>query len=299
MPVAALTPTFAAPDVMQMRTYDLMASPLVYPGQAVVARLVAAPDNAAAVTVRLRALVYGRDDVLSPLDGESRVLEPGAETILYWRLPDVGGQPIQSIGVALNSAGRETEGAVALDYLKWEGAPDVRLRRPDAPGDFWRRAWVNSVSQFATQFKMALRISQDRGEGMIIQGGSDWTDLRVDATLKVHLAESAGLALRVQGLRRYLAVLMHRSGVLRIVRRYDGETSVLAEAPLAWDFEVAYPLSLEIVGDRIMADAGNVRLEARDLSDRPLKTGAAALIVESGSLSCDELRVRAPLAVAA
>ena len=30
-PAAALTPTFAPPDVVRMRTYELMATPLVYP----------------------------------------------------------------------------------------------------------------------------------------------------------------------------------------------------------------------------------------------------------------------------
>jgi ADP-ribosylglycohydrolase len=294
-PVAALTPTFASPDVVRMRTYDLMATPLLYSGQTVVARIVAAPANAGPVSARLRALIYGGGDALSPFDGDPVRLQPGAEAVLRWRLPDTGGQPIQSIGVALASEDREAEGAVALDYLKWEGAPELRLRRPDAPSDFWRRAWVNSASEFHTQFPLPFRISQDRGEGMIIHGGSDWTDLRIETTLKVHLAQSAGLGLRVQGLRRYLAVLLQRRGVLQIVRRHDGETAILAEAPFDWLFEVAYPLAVEIAGDRVTAEAGGVRLEARD-AVAPLKTGGMALIVESGSCSCDEFRVGAQLA---
>src|SRR5580704_14542905 len=38
---AALTPTFSPPEVVNMRTYDLQASPRVYPGQIVTARVVA------------------------------------------------------------------------------------------------------------------------------------------------------------------------------------------------------------------------------------------------------------------
>ena len=292
-PAAALTPTFASPDVTLMRTYDLMATPLVYPGQTLVARLVASRDNAAPVSARLRALVYGEDDRLDAIDGDPRILEPGGEAILRWRLPDTGGQPIQSIGVGLSDS--DQQGSVALDYLSWEGSPEVRLRRPAAPGEFWRRAWVHAASQFATQFPLPFRISQDRGDGMIIHGGSDWSDLRVETTLKVHLAESAGLGLRVQGLRRYLAVVLHRSGVLRILRRYDEESVTLAEVPLDWSFEVSYPLIVEVAGDRVTADVAGLRLEARN--DAPsLKTGGMALIVESGSCSCDEFFVRAPQA---
>ena len=42
---AAMTPTFSPREMLKMRTYDLMATPLVYPGQTVKARVVAATDN--------------------------------------------------------------------------------------------------------------------------------------------------------------------------------------------------------------------------------------------------------------
>ncbi len=45
-PAAVLTPTFAPPDVTRMRTYELMATPLLYPGQTVRARVIADPLNA-------------------------------------------------------------------------------------------------------------------------------------------------------------------------------------------------------------------------------------------------------------
>ena len=42
---AVSTPTFAPRDVLDMRTYDLMATPLVYSGQSVSARVRAADEN--------------------------------------------------------------------------------------------------------------------------------------------------------------------------------------------------------------------------------------------------------------
>lgn len=37
-----------------------------------------------------------------------------------------------------------------LDWLRIDGPPEVRLRRPDGPAEFWRRAWVKRRSGAAT-----------------------------------------------------------------------------------------------------------------------------------------------------
>ena len=209
-PVAALTPTFAPPEVTRMRTYELVATPLVYPGETVRGRVAANSANARETSVALRALVYGAGDALTPVDSEPAFLSPGAESILAWRLPDTGGQPIQSIGLAISSRSGPQDGAIVLDWLRVDGPPDVRLRRPEAQSDFWRRAWVNAVSIFSTSSPAAFRVSQDRGEGMIIHGLRRWCDYLVEATLIVHLADHAGIGVRVQGLRRYYAMLLVR-----------------------------------------------------------------------------------------
>src|SRR5579863_184517 len=69
-PVAAMTPTFTPPDVVKMRTYELMATPTLYPGQTVSARLVADRENSSSIQAVLRIEVYGANDALRALDGE-------------------------------------------------------------------------------------------------------------------------------------------------------------------------------------------------------------------------------------
>ena len=248
-----MTPTFTPPEVTRMRTYELMATPLVYSGQRVQARVIARSENAGDVAVSLSVLVYGAGDSLAPLDSEAVVLAANEETILDWRLPDTGGQPIQSLGVMARSRGGAPDGAIVLDWLRWDGPPDVRLRRPREPSDFWRRAWVNAVDNFSTTFPQALRISQDRGEGMIIHGGRQWRDYRVETALKAHLAEHMGVGVRVQGLRRFYAVLLERPDKLLLVRVRDRARTVLAEASFAWSFETPYTLVVEANGREISA----------------------------------------------
>ncbi len=288
-PARIVTPTFTPPEVTRMRTYELMATPLVYSGQRVQARIIGRPENSGEVTVCLSALVYGASDSLAPLDSGAVVLAPNDEAILDWRLPDTGGQPIQSVGVAVWSPDGAQEGAVVLDWLRWDGSPDVRLCRPREPSDFWRRAWVNAVDNFSTAFPQAFRVSQDRGEGMIIHGGRQWRDYRVETRLKAHLAEHMGVGLRVQGLRRFYAVLLERPDKLLLVSVRDGARTLLAEAIFPWSFERSYKFIVEADGRKISASVDGVRLATRDDTDEAFVDGGVAIIIQGGAASTDEM----------
>ena len=293
-PSVAMTPTFASPEVTRMRTYELMATPLIYSGQKVRARVIADSKNAGVVAISLSASVYCLEDAIRTLESETVTMAPGQETVLEWRLPDTDGQPIQSIGIALRSPSGVQDGAIIVDWLRWDGPPNIRLRRPRERSDFWRRAWVNAVDTFSTSFSQAFRISQDRGEGMIIHGTREWSDYRVETALTVHLAEHAGVGVRVQGLRRFYAVLLVRSNILRLVRARDGETTVLAETAFEWSFERPHHFIIETVGQEIAVSVDGVRLAARDDSEAAIADGGVALIVEGGSASSDEIKVAPP-----
>lgn len=288
---AVSTPTFTPRDVLDMRTYELMATPLVYPGQVVKARVVADKANTGAVVVRLRARVYDEHDQLRDVDGEGRVLQPGEAAILDWRLPEFGGQPIGEIGIAFAADGRRADGRVLLDYLRWDGAPQATLRRPAGDSDFWRRAWVNGVSFFSKRFSPSFRISQDRGEGLIIHGTRQWTDYRVDTEIVIHLGSYGGVSVRVQGLRRRYDVRLTRQGRLEIVRVRDDDVEVLASTPFPLQFETRIGCTVSVAGREIRADVGSVSLAARDDSEQAFADGGIGLLVAEGALSTDEVRV--------
>jgi hypothetical protein len=289
--VAATTPTFAPRDVLNMRTYELMATPLVYPGQVVRARVVADRANAGAVAVRLRARVYDEHDELRDVDAEPKALKPGEEAILEWRLPEFGGQPIGEIGIALAADGRRAGGRVILDYLRWDGAPHVTLRRPAGDSDFWRRAWVNGVSFFSKRFPPSFRISQDRGEGLIIHGTRQWTDYRADTDVVIHLGNYGGVSVRVQGLRRRYDVRLTRAGALEIVRVRDDDVEVLASTPFPLEFETKIGFSVAVQGAEIRARVGDTTLTARDDSEQAFADGGVGLLIAEGALSTDEVRI--------
>lgn len=290
---SASTPTFAPPTVTEMRTYELMGTPTLYPGQTVRARLVAPKDNVGAVEARLMLKVFGEKDRLRDVCGEAVTLAPGGEIILAWRVPEFDGQPIGEVGLSLTAAGRRADGRILIDWLRWDGTPEMTLRRPKADSDFWRLAWVNGVSFFSKLFPPSFRISQAVGEGMVSHGTREWTDYVLRTDLRVHLGSYGGLAVRVQGLRRYYGIRLVRDGRLQIVRVRDEETVVLAETLFAFAFEAQVPLEVRVRGTTIAVIAGGVSLEARDDSELAFADGGFGLVVHEGALSTDAVTVSA------
>ena len=289
--VVATTPTFSPKDVLQMRTYLLMATPLVYPGQQLSANIDAHPDNAAEMHVRLWLRRYGEADHLVDVEGPAALLGPGKCAQVEWTIPDCGSQPIAEIGVAVTNVGGGHRGEVCLDWMRWTGAPEVVLRRPKETGDFWRRAWVDAADTFTTQSPLSFQISQDRGDGLIIHGTRQWTDYRVESDITVHLGRYAGLAVRTQGLRRYYTARIHREGRFEIVRVCDDNREVLAATDFRFVFDEPVAMTVVVRGERIFASAGETELSVTDPSSLSLASGGIGLLVTEGTASSDEIRV--------
>ena len=166
------------------------------------------------------------------------------------------------------------------------------LANPGGDGVMWRRAWVNGVDQYDAWWPEAFRLVQNSGRGLISQGTREWTDYCAQATLTLHLAKTAGLAVRVQGMRRYYALLLCNDGRARLIKALDGDT-VLAECTFAWTFGAVHEFELSARGTSIEASIdGNLLFSVQD-SDRPLDGGAVALVVEEGRIMCDAVRVGA------
>ena len=283
---AVYTPTFIPQEAIQMPGYDLLASPTLYPGQVVWAALTADGSNPGPVTAGITIQSYGENDQLETLNGPGTSLAPGEDARLEWQLPDLGGAPIARVGITISA-----EGTVYLDSLSWAGPPQVSFHRPEAPGRMWARQWVNAVDGFENRFGEAFRVIQNRGRGLAITGTREWTDYEVQAALTPHLAAAFGLAVRVQGLERYYALLLADRKIVRLVKRLDGET-VLAVETYPWDFGRSYDLRLAVQGNRIEAWVDGVLVFEVEADDRPLNGGGIALVCEVGRVGTDQVVVR-------
>lgn len=284
----AATPTFTpAAYAQQHMHYTLIASPTLYPGQTVRARVVASSDSNRSVQVSLYLRHYGADDCLVLLRSNAEEIAPGQAGQLVWTIPDLGGQPVAEIGVAIASQER-ANGTLYLDWLTWSGTPRVRLCRPAEGGKLWSMAWVNAVGEYSYRSPEAYRLMQNHGTGLLIQGTRQWQNYSVSADITPHLVASTGLAARVQGLERYYALLITANKKARLVKRLDGQ-AILAEIefPFAWDQTIHFRLNVN--GSSITASLdGQVIFTVQD-NDRPLLDGAVALVVEEGRIACEEV----------
>ncbi len=155
----------------------------------------------------------------------------------------------------------------------------------------WRRAWVNGVDRFDEHWPEPYRLVQNSGTGLLIQGTREWTDYEVSAPVRPHMVASAGIGARVQGMRRYYALLLIKGGKARLVKALDGEVA-LAETGFPWHFDVTYELRLKVQGNRLRASLDGEEIFDVEDHDRPLTSGAVALVCEEGRTESEVVRVR-------
>lgn len=276
----ASTATFIPPEVKDLKTgYVLVANPTLYPGQEVRLKLKSGSQTAIG---SLFASKYNAEDLSDNVPGPTWSLPPNSEQILTWTIPDNDGYPYHEIGLQI------AEGSVALDWLDWTGIPTTSF--PPVEGTMWARAWAKSVDRFEFVRDKYEFLTHNEGIGLLTQGCREWQDYRVEARITPKMAISAGVAIRVQGLRRYYALVFAGPGELRLEKALDGY-STLAQTSFPWEPFNDYMVELEVKGNEIRAWIdGRLKLTAVDL-DRPLQEGAFGFIVEAGCLGAGTPRI--------
>ncbi len=272
------TPSVDIARYFDGKGYALMASPRVYPGQTINGRI------SGSGSANLYLASYGGDDEVVISRGEPAQLNESGVT---FSMPVPSVQPVFEIGVELPEGG-----VVFLDYLSWSGEPEVTFRQPDTPkgkhpSAMWRRAWVNGVDELWT-FAESFRLMQNEGRGLIVQGTRDWRNYTVTADVTPHMAKAAGIAARVQGMRRYYGLLIGHDKKVRLIKMVN-EESILASADFNWSFGDTIELSLTVDGDKIIGVANGV--EVLKTEDSTLACGGIALIAEEGRTATNSVRV--------
>lgn len=308
--VELTTPTFIPLEARSFTSYPLDAAPTIYSGQLLeitIALGEAETTDATSVAAASAAAADPRDIVVTPLlryyDGSDEIVtvfgeprpiadtETGAHT-LAWVIPDLDGQPICEIGLAVEGSG----GRVYLDTLDWSGTPTAQLVRASGNGELWRRAWVSETDFEHPDTEEGIRLISNGERRLAMTGTGEWRDYRVEARLTPHAAEAAGLAARVQGLRRYYLLRFERRGEAQLIRRRGADDRVVARMPLPWQPGREYTLRMDVVGSRIGAWIdGSLVGWIDDAIDGPggagLDSGGIAISCEAGRVSCASVRV--------
>lgn len=289
----AATPTFLSKEQLGASGYALAACPTLYPGQKIAARLIAPEVNEGALTGALCLFHYCPSDDLVKLSGPQAELFAGEDTLLEWVVPETGCWPIAEVGIELSSSTR-SKNTLLLDWLDWKGAPSTTFAKPlDAGTDrsigrTWQKAWVNGLDQFE-DWDASFRCTQNEGTGLAIMGCRDWRHYEASTTVRVGLAKAAGIACCVQGMKRWIGLLLADGGKVQLVQELDGRR-VLAEEGFDWELNRPYELRLACWGSRVTASVDGVAvLEAE--GDSMLAEGAIAFVVEEGRMMADAISI--------
>lgn len=291
---AAATGVFLTGEEQTMRGYGLLACPTLYSGQTIQARMAASRTNIDPVSVRLFADLADGDTSDRRVRSEPVILVPGSAAELTWQAPESDGQPFFQLGLEL-AASRFTEGAVALEWLRWSGAPDTMLKRAPA-GERWKTAWIEAADRVSNWSKFSdsgplFEVASAEKTGLVFQGTREWRDYRLEAGVKIKMAEESGLVVRVQGLNRYYALVLGRDGFLRLVK-CSGARTVLAEAPFVCQWHMDYRLTLEVRGTTICGSVDNGPILRAVDEDATLGGGAAGFLVTAGTAQVMPIRIQ-------
>ncbi len=276
-------PAYVAPG----SGYGMVAGPQLYAGQRVTATLLADAANAADVEARLYVRWLGAAEQPGITTGPSSRLAPGQSAEIAWNVQTEPGALITWVGLELCTQ-RSATGTVYLDTVHWGGVPAAELVPARPTHSRWVKAWVSAVHQLFAAGDHPLRLVHNSGLGMALQGLREWQDYKVSAQLVPHLAQSFGIAVRVQGLRRYYALRLTLDGRAQLLRELDG-TLVLAECACPWALYQSSNLALTAVGDHLWASVNGVPLF--DVRDEALSSGAVGLLIEEGRLGVDWVQI--------
>lgn len=272
--------------------YAIMGCPLLYPGQRVtiegtVTEVVGTP------TARPFLRHLRRQSKLFDgwIEGPEYALATGDSLALEIQVPDLGGDPVSSLGVEF--AG--TEGAWAkLEIERVTVTGDWHYELPQPLGrDTQTAGWINAVTRIAGSFsddrEPVTRVIQDQGRGILATGSCIWQDYRVSARISLHLPGTGGLVARYQGLGRYVS-LECDTQTISLVETLQGDRRVLGQSPVAWTLDELHLLALECQGNRITAAVDGQVLCHGETS---LLAGGAGILAAACNVAFREFRATA------
>jgi ADP-ribosylglycohydrolase len=288
------TPTFLDPADTS-GNFSTLASPTLYPGQTLTARLSAARDGTSVRPYVLYADTDTDTGQVATVFGEAHRLGPAPRTVT-WQVPPAGGLVPFRIGFAFTAAADAGPDAEAfLHDLDWRGAPENFEQSGVLLTSIWDTKppalapWVSSAKNFEADFAVTYSVSHPDTLGVVTTGTREWTDYAVASRLTLSLHETAGLVVRSRGHRRFYAGVFTGGDRLRLLHQRDGERHVLAETAFAYERDRPYAVELRCRGrDLALSVDGRTRLTA---TTADTLGGGTGFLVERGAVAADGVRI--------
>jgi len=103
--------------------------------------------------------------------------------------------------------------------------------------------------------------------------------------------DAGGIAVRVQGQKRFYALQLVKGNKVRLIKALDGDT-ILAEKDFNWEIHKTYTLKMQVSGNQIKAWVdGKHQFDLFD-EGTPLSGGGVAYVLDLGHISSQLMTVK-------
>jgi len=285
------TPTFFDPNA-QWQGYDAVASPSLYEGQTVTARLDVTQQKP--ILARLYVCHATLQDKIEVVYGQENFLRQG-NTRIDWVIPPLGGMPVLRVGVSLRSSMGDPCAATLL-LLDWTGAPlkyqltGALQKNITDPMPFAFRAFVSSARHTSLSLMHTLCVSHPTENGVVTLGTRDFSDYSISARIIPQPNQRSGLVIRARGHRQYYAALLSGGNTLSLVLRDAAGDTVLAQCEFANTAFEQLTMMLSARGNNLKVSVGETELYAVDASVRYC-SGGAGFRVDIGTMMVDDFSI--------
>ncbi len=279
--------TYYRPDDFNDSRYDPSFSPVLYPGQTVVAAAMAPKTLAFGVQARL----YVKDGNTGQYYyGDKVALAPDEWTSLRFAIPRLSGACLEQAGIEFipdNDKTRIESLVCYIDNMDFEGKPNYEIDFSKERLEEWTDLHIE-VSQMSclrgiwTLEDGELSGSYHGETAECYTGGLDWDDYAFEATVIPRLGGHHRINFRVQGGIRSYAVGLAPSGKLVLYKNENGYR-ILRVADLAWQPEQPVGIAVRAVGNRFQVSVDGVPLLDYTDEESPYLTGMIGFSNAEGS----------------
>lgn len=265
--------------------YKVIASPLLYSGQTVEAKLKA--DS----TVRGRLYIHYYDIEDNVKQAYSPFITLSTEwQQLEWKIPDTQGMAIFKIGIQVDSDSRYS-GNVYCQGIHWDNAPSYYGLKGMLMTSIWKTnphwldSFVSSARNFCADFNKTFCVSHSEPEGLVTIGTQEWRDYSVSSDLFFSLHQAGGLVARAQGHRRYYGAILRNWNEAVIYCRYDDSITELGQIDINYEEDKEVNLSLNVSGNQLTLLVNHQELLR--VTDDTLSYGGAGYVISEGTFMAD------------
>ncbi len=240
--VRVFTRTYYRPSELSGNFYEACFTPLIAPGQHVIAQVRIDPN----APPTIHAALYVHDDNSGENhQSPAEPLMPGEWHTLNLRVPWMEDQCLSEVGIVLRNMGEVWEtGSFQVESLDWSGLPDYLTNFKK------ERSESGSISQW-TRLRGYWRLEDGAyhgsgvGECESYSGDIEWSDYALEVALVPLIGDHHNIHVRVQGALRNYAFGLAPDGCVALYKK-DKTYKQMATAPFTWQPNTRYTLRLRV-----------------------------------------------------